>query len=188
MFLDIGVGILTATFISFIFSTKITAGLIFFAIIFALLPDADFLYFYPQRKDTKYDHKHRDIIHYPLLYLPIGTVIMSLLLGNMWATTFLIASFFHFLHDSIAIGWGIKWLYPFSKNNFSFFYLYSKKEKKGIRKLLFSFNEENLPEYVREHGDKDWIANIYYKWHPIAIFEFCVFILSVIVLMIYAKK
>jgi membrane-bound metal-dependent hydrolase YbcI (DUF457 family) len=187
MFLDIGVGILTAIFASYFLRANISTWLVIFGILCALLPDADFIYYYPRRDDTKYDHKHRDLIHYPLLYLPIGTILIWIIFGKIWAIAFLITSFCHFLHDSIGIGWGVKWLFPFSKNSYSFFYLYSVKVKKGLRRPVFVFNEKNLPEMVREHGDKDWVRNIYYKWHPYARVEFAFFITSLIILLTYAR-
>lgn len=185
MFLDIALGIFSVIFISWFFHINPDFWVFLFAIIFTLLPDADFLFFYPKRGDTKEDYKHRDIIHYPLIYLPIGTSIIWLIFGKAWSLLFLVASFLHFVHDSIGIGWGIKWLYPFSRNNYAFFYLYSKKIKKGLRKFVFSFSEKELPNYVKEHGDADWVKNIYYKWHPIAVAEFLVFLMSIIILIIY---
>jgi hypothetical protein len=187
MFLDIGIGIFTAIFISYFSETNILVWFILFSVACSVLPDADFIYFYPRRHDTKYDHKHRDLIHYPLLYLPIGSIIAYIIFGKIWAIAFLTSSFFHFLHDSIGIGWGIKWLFPFSNNSYSFFYLYSAKIKKGLRKTVFIFNEKNLPDMVREHGDKDWVKNIYYKWHPYAQVEFAVFIVSLITLFFYVR-
>lgn len=187
MFLDIGVGILVAMLTSDVFKAALTFWLVIFSVLFALLPDADFLYFYPKRHDTKYDHKHRDLIHYPLLYLPIGSLIIWVIFGQVYGFIFFLSSFFHFLHDSIGIGWGIKWLYPFSENNFSFFYLYSRKYKRGLKKLVFIFTKENISKYVTDHGDPDWVKNIYYKWHPIAVVEFLVFILSIIALIFYVR-
>jgi hypothetical protein len=106
MFFDIGVGILASIFTSYFLEINISIWFVLFSVTCAVLPDADFLYFYPKRHDTKYDHLHRDLIHYPLLYLPIGSIIVWIIFGKIWAVAFFIASFFHFLHDSIGIGWG----------------------------------------------------------------------------------
>jgi hypothetical protein len=185
MFLDIGVGILMAILVSAVFHIKLTVLLIFLAILFALGPDLDFIYLYFKKHDARDDYKHRDIIHFPLLYLPVGTALIFLLFGKIWATLFFMSSFLHFIHDSIAVGWGIKWLFPFSKNNIAFFYLYSRKLKYGLRQPMMVFNEKELPEIVAEHGDSNWVRNIYHKWHPIAIVEFLVFVISLIVLYYY---
>jgi membrane-bound metal-dependent hydrolase YbcI (DUF457 family) len=187
MFLDIGIGILVAIFISATFQVKLTILLLFISIIFSLGPDLDFIFHYFKRGDTKYDYKHRDLIHYPLLYLPIGTFLIFLLFGKIWALTFLFTSFSHFIHDSIGIGWGIKWLYPFSRKNIAFFYLYSKKLKKGLKKTFLIFDDKKLPAIVAEHGDANWVQNVYYNWHRIAIVEFAVFVISLIILILYVK-
>ncbi len=187
MFLDIGIGILVAILASAVFQTKLTFVLLVVSIIFSLGPDFDFIFHFFKRGDTKYDYKHRDLIHYPLIYLPIGAVLIFLLFGKMWAFVFFVASSLHFVHDSIGIGWGIKWLYPFSNKNIAFFYLYSKKIKKGLRKIFLVFDEKKLPAIVAEHGDANWVRNIYYEWHPIAVVEFLVFLVSLLVLFLYVK-
>ena len=187
MFLDIGVGILIAILVSILFHVKLVAFLIIVGILFALGPDLDFLYVYLRRHNARDDYKHRDIIHYPLLYLPIGTLLIFVLFGKVWAILFFLTSFLHFVHDSIAIGWGVKWFFPFSRKNFAFLYLYSSKLKSGLRKPFFSFDEKELPAIVAEHGDKNWVKNIYFKWHLIAIVEFSFFIISLIALYFYVR-
>jgi hypothetical protein len=105
MFLDVGVGILTAIFASYFFSVDLSLWLVIFGILCALLPDADFLYFYPKRHDTKYDHKHRDIIHYPLLFLPVGTILIFLFFGKIWQRYFLLRLFcILFMTASVLVG------------------------------------------------------------------------------------
>ena len=188
MFFDIGVGILVAIAAGLILDVDLSFWMVSWSIFFAVSPDIDFLYFFSRRGDTKRDHNHRDLIHYPILYLPIGTIIIWLIFGKIWGIIFLISSFLHFVHDSIGIGWGIKWLYPFSKKNYAFLYLYSGKVKKGLRKIVFSFDRESMNRNVEKHGDPNWVKNIYYKWHPIAIVEFGVFLLSVIILILYVKR
>ena len=191
MLLDFALGIFSAIFLGWMFNFNPGFWYFFAGSLMTILPDSDFVFYFFKRrkdKDKKNDHDHRDFIHYPLIYLPIGSLIFYLLGGEKWAMLFFLCSFLHFLHDSIALGWGIKWLYPFSKNNFAFFYLYSRKERRGLRKLMFSFNKEKLAHYVAEHGDDDWIKNIYYNWHPIAIVEFLIFILSLVVIFLYAAR
>lgn len=176
---------LVAIFTSHFLEVNLSFLLIAVSILFALLPDIDFVF---KKYNGKYAHKHRDFLHLPLLYLPIGTAVVCILFGKIWGTVFLLSSFLHFLHDSIGIGWGVKWLFPFSKNNYAFFYLYSRKIKEGLRKNIFIFNEDNLQNMADEHGDPDWIKNIYCKWHSIAIIEFLFFIFSAIFLLISLQK
>ena len=87
----------------------------------------------------------------------------------------------HFVHDSIAYGRGIKWLWPFSKKSYAFIYLYSRIVKKGLWQAIFVFDKQYLEYFDKEHGDENWIENIYKKWHPIAIIEFSSFLLSLII-------
>jgi membrane-bound metal-dependent hydrolase YbcI (DUF457 family) len=187
MFLDIGVGILSAIFVSGYFNIHLSDLLVIGGILFALGPDADFILHFFKSGISREDYQHRNMIHYPLLYLPIGTAIAYLLGGEVWAVLFFIASTLHFLHDSIAIGWGIKWLYPFSNKNYVFLYHYSKVKKKGLRKLVLALDRDSLAQAVEEHWDDDWLRDIYYHWHPIAVVEFGVFLMSLALLYTYVK-
>ncbi|MEI7891385.1 MAG: metal-dependent hydrolase [bacterium] len=185
MFLDIGVGILVAIFTSQYYSIHLGELLVLGGILFALCPDADFLLHFFKRGISREDYQHRNMIHYPLLFLPLGTWIAFLLGGNVWAMLFFFCAFFHFLHDSVAIGWGIKWLYPFSSKNFVFLYHYSRIQKRGLRKLVFAFDKNTLTQMVSQHWSDEWFHDIYYKWHPIAVVEFGVFLISVATLYFY---
>jgi len=187
MFLDIGVGILSAIFVSGYFNMHLGELLIIGGILFALGPDADFLLHFFKSGISREDYQHRNMIHYPLLYLPVGTLIAYSLGGEKWALLFFVASLAHFIHDSIAIGWGIKWLYPFSDKNYVFLYHYSAVEKRGLRKFIFVLDRTRLAEAVEEHWSDDWFHDIYYHWHPIAIVEFGVFLMSIALLYLYAK-
>lgn len=187
MFLDIGVGILSAIFVSGYFGLHLNDLLVVGGVFFALGPDMDFIFHFIHNGVSREDYQHRNMIHYPLLYLPIGTFLVYLMGGESWAALFFIASACHFVHDSIAIGWGIKWLYPFSNKNYVFLYHYSKVEKRGLRKFVFAFDKESLDETVAEHWGDDWLRDIYYRWHPIAVVEFGVFLMSLALLYVYVK-
>lgn len=184
MFLDIGVGILSAIGVSGLFQVEISFTIIIFSILFALLPDLDWLLYYPQRKDPKYDHEHRNLIHYPLIFLPVGGIILWLVGGTFWGVLFLIPALAHFVHDSIGAGWGVRWLFPFSKNNYSFFYIHPE-DKNRKRNLVFTFNDKNLPGLVERYGDPNWFKNDYLNWRLIFGSEFKFFILAVITFLIY---
>lgn len=185
MFLDIAIGIFTGIIINF-FSNGHTNSFITYSIFFALLPDLDFVIYKIFDLSPDKGYKHRDLFHNPLIYLPLGCLLIFIINGNKFIIlSFIIISLLHFIHDSIAYGRGIKWLYPFSNNSYAFFYLYSKVIKRGLWKLLFIFNSESIPKFDKEHGDENWIKNIYLKWHPIAIIEFSFFIISLIALYFY---
>ncbi|NTW46340.1 MAG: hypothetical protein HGB18_04815 [Candidatus Moranbacteria bacterium] len=183
MFLDIGIGILSSIGVSAAFGIPLSFGTVTAGILLSLGPDLDYLYHIFRRGHGENDFEHRNLLHLPLLYLPIGTAVAFLLAGPMPAVLFLVTSLAHFVHDSIGIGWGVRWLYPFSKDNIAFLYLYSQRIRQGLRQPVFVFDAESLARTVREHGDADWKRNIYGKLHPIAIVEYSVFVLSLVILL-----
>lgn len=187
MFLDIGAGIFTALFLSKINSVELNWFFVVAGIIFALLPDADYVFLSFKKKDlNKSFLHHREMLHHPLLYIPIGTIIVYFF-SPIYAELFFLASLAHFIHDSIGVGWGVQWLYPFNKNHYSFLYLYkpSFNAKKLPTKLFYAFKHEEIDALDRDYGDPNWVKNIYFKLHPYGIFEIVVFIVSLIVLYFY---
>jgi hypothetical protein len=131
---------------------------LFLAIIFPLLPDIDFIIWLKRNnwKINKWAHEHRDLLHFPLLYIPIGYILAGIIGGKFIANLFFYCSMYHFAHDSFGIGWGIKWLFPFSFRNYKLF------EKKGSekRKFLVSWNKEELRKEVEIRGKDDWWKKI----------------------------
>lgn len=182
MFLDIGVGILLAILTSKLFNLTLTIPFVIIGIVFALLPDIDCMLLPIKKWSSQYSHKHRDLLHYPLLYIFTGVLIL-LFFNKTLAVLFGLCSLMHFIHDSIGIGWGIQWLYPFSKNHYSFFNIYQPKHKEKIPKaFLHVWKDEEMDVIAEKYGDKNWFKNIYLHLHPYAIFEFLIFIIAIIIL------
>jgi len=102
--------------------------------------------------------------------------------GGMWAVFLGAGLFFHLIHDSMGIGWGIAWLWPFSSKVFKCF---SEKNGDFSTRLLVAWSQEELVEVAALHGDPDWIRNIYLRAHPINLIELCFFLVSVVVLVLY---
>lgn len=175
--LDIGVGILSSIFLSRFFNVSLSSIFVDAGILFALLPDIDFLITSKKSIGPK-GHEHRNILHYPLLFIPVGTLLIFFFDYRL-AMLFAVTTFLHFLHDSIGIGWGVQWLYPFSRNHYGFLYQYDLP-----RKFMYVWTAEEVEGLSREHGDPHWIKNIYFKLHPYAIIELMVFIIAVIILII----
>ncbi|MDD4333144.1 MAG: metal-dependent hydrolase [Patescibacteria group bacterium] len=183
MFLDFAFGIITSILTSYYCQTALTP-LLYYCVLFSILPDLDFIIYKIFKIKQDKGYKHRDLFHYPLLYLPLGGLLL-ILFNKILFWPFLIISFFHFMHDSIMYGRGVKWLFPFSENSYAFIYEYSRVKKWGLWQWVFVFNEKNLEQWDEEHGDEDWIQNIYYAHHPIAIIEFGAFTVSLILLFWY---
>lgn len=181
MFLDIGLGIIGAIMASLLFQADLSVSIIAWSVLLALLPDIDFLaYSFILRRGA--DHRHRDLIHYPLLYLPIGTVILWLWAGAFWASLFLALSLAHFIHDSIGIGWGVKWLFPFSRDSFVFLYRPPEKDR---RRWVYAFQADELPAMVEKHGDPHWLKNLYLNRRYLTSTEIRFFLLALASLLVY---
>ncbi|HBT74749.1 MAG: hypothetical protein UY31_C0037G0005 [Candidatus Wolfebacteria bacterium GW2011_GWE1_48_7] len=176
MHADIGLGIFVALIAAKLFGVELSGQLIGLSVLFALLPDVDFLvHAIMYRKiGGKHAHIHRDLFHYPLLYCAIGGAIAALF-GWLWSFVFVTASLAHFVHDSMGVGWGIKWLYPFSKNIFK-----ALSDDKGNLSMCGSamWNEAELQKVADEKGNEHWIRDIYFRWHPIGIVEGVLFLAS----------
>ena len=156
-------------------------------IIFSLLMDADHIFHLGQKETARQVRNLRNIFHYPLLYIPTGMIVVSFF-SIPWAVLFGLCSLTHFIHDSIGIGWGVQWFYPFSTNHYSFFYLYHPKDKEKLPwKAVYVFKHQDIEALDKKHGDAHWVKNVYLKWHPYAIVEFLVFIVAVIILYFYIQ-
>ena len=165
------------------FHSDLTFTLVFAGIAFALLPDIDFFieFFKHGSVGGKVIREHRELTHFPIIYIPVA-IFIYLIFGAMWTAMFSLAIFAHFLHDSIGIGWGIKWFWPFSKKAYKFF---SEKDGRFSSRLIISWSPEELTEVAANHGDPNWIRNIYLRPTPISVIEFSFFVISLIILYLY---
>ncbi len=182
--LDIGVGILLALTGAKIFHAPLTWPLIVAGIIFALLPDFDVIPEMIVRKGKlggKEISWHRELFHFPLTYI-LPAILVFIFAGSFWGYLFTLGVFLHLLHDSVGMGWGIKWLWPFNKNSYKFF---SNKENGMVTSFLIHWTPEELPIAVREHGDPDWIKHYYFQLNPIVVIEFLVFLLALVAIYLW---
>ena len=186
MLLDIGIGILSSIIVGKFYALTITTFLVELGIAFALLPDIDFIYSVAKHGRRKPRNiraiiKHRDLVHYPLIYLPLGALI-ALMFGPQWSLLFVFASLGHFIHDSIGIGWGIPWLWPLTEKNYSFFYRYTKPEKKLPKKMVYRWERDKIDGLIDEYNDKHWLKNLYFRLHPVFLTEILFFIAALFIL------
>lgn len=184
--LDIAVGIFLAMGVSRFFGHDATGTLVAAGIIFALLPDADYLAHLARGNSSKNAHRHRDLFHIPLLFIPIGVLILHPF-GREWQILFGAASIAHFLHDSIGIGWGVQWLWPFLSEHYSFLYVYRPPNRadRMPRKWFYAWPHRDIESLAARYGDEDWIKNIYFKFHPFAMVEYAAFAIAIAALLLF---
>lgn len=154
MILDISVGLLLGVIVNF-FTVNNSLALIIFGGVFAIIADIDFIIYLSKNnwKVDEFAHEHRDLLHNPIIFSFLGGVILFVFLGWSWGLLWVLATSYHFLHDTIESGWGIRWLYPFSKKYFTLA-PYSPKsvieDKKEQRHIAAKYGNPNwLKEETR---------------------------------------
>lgn len=183
MLLDTAVGILLAIGVSLYFDARLTPLLLWSGIVFVLLPDIDFLIEFARHGSVggKVIREHRNITHFPILYALV-MVLIFIFFGAKWAVLLGATSIAHFLHDSIGLGWGIKWLWPFSKKAYKFF---SNKKGEVSKNLISSWGQDELKVIVAQYGDPNWLKNNYLCLSKTLIIEMSAFLISIFILLLY---
>ncbi len=158
MFLDIKLGLAWAFLIAIFFEKIITPEWLLAGVLFALLPDIDFWIEYMKRGTVggKLIDLHRTLLHNPLIYIPI-TLFIGSYFGTEWMMLFAFGVFGHFVHDSMGMGHGVRWLWPYSTRWYKLF-----SNKKGeiyydFDHLLASWTPEEMKQLVQEKGNDNWI-------------------------------
>jgi len=184
---DIGIGILLGLWLGPEHSVLMHAAI---GALLVVLPDLDVVLFYFLRWTKIFNlHKrlrdHRELFHYPLIYITLGSLLLWAISPSLVAL-FIAASLAQFLHDSFGIGWGIPWLYPFSKKYFKFLYQYDLHRAKQPQKLVWIWTKAKQNELSDKYGDKEWhkhtfqITEYAMWWH---VSEIVVFVAAVLILL-----
>lgn len=177
--LDIGIGLILGVLLSSLSGISYTTSLVI-GVIACLLPDLDFIW--PNiRGSYSYKKSHRDGLHYPLLFIPIVAVLGSVV-DPYIGLALGIGSLLHFVHDSIGVGWGVKWLFPIDNKSYAFLYRAGLEAEKGMpKKLVYVWTDEQRDKDMNKYADPKWIKHIYLQPHPYGIFEYIVLVVGVIV-------
>jgi hypothetical protein len=177
MLQDIGIGILLSLFVAHLFDSVATPGLIVLGVVFALLPDIDLLV--PQ-SFSAWIGGHRGLTHYPIIYLIIS-VVLFFVAPPLIATLFALAVFYHLLHDSFILGWGIAWLWPFSPRKFKW-----GADKNGeIVPVMLAWLPHEEARVRQEYSTSHWIRTFYARPTFISITEYGIFLISLLALYYY---
>jgi hypothetical protein len=178
--LDIGTGLVLGVLVEYLFHKNYGLLTPIVGVCFALAPDLDFIMHWMRHRTARNASHHREVLHVPLIYLPVG-ILLLLPFGVMWSFLFAATSLAHFIHDSIGIGWGVPWLYPFTDNSYSFLYhLENNIDKPRLpHRWLYIWPRKATDWLARRYGDPDWIKNIYLKPHPYAAIEYAIMVIGV---------
>ncbi len=171
-------------------------------IVFATLPDLDAIPELLKRGmvagSSKYPHDHRVGLHYPIVFVIIGVVLIYLFPFFGWL--FLVATMLHFVNDLYGTGWGVPILWPFKSCRYKFFGRRAALSKKLLiekgywndlsdeeRKLRFvvSWNIDELPEFIRRYRIENWIDIFYLHFSRVSLIEYLIFITAIILLLIH---
>jgi hypothetical protein len=180
MFFDIGAGIFLGLFYGQFTDAFTINQLALFGAAFSLLPDADFIFHMFRGGKIHSSHRHRELLHNPIIYSVLGSMIMYFIEPQLIGL-FILGGLIHFLHDSIGIGWGVRWLYPFLNLNYAFLYRVRTGNHKNLpKKLFYVWKNEDIDKLADQYGDKEWFKNTYLKFHPYAVSELLVFVVALI--------
>lgn len=165
MFLDIALGLI-AGWIIFVSTGSQDAGLLVFGVLSALAPDIDFILYLAKHrwKTDQFIHEHRDLLHKPL-FVSVGGGALIALVNPWYGMVWLLGTLAHFIHDTFDGGWGILWLYPFSRGYFTLA-AYSPKR--------YFQNREEQHEIASTHGNPSWLKDGYLKLNPKLIVEYLI--------------
>ena len=129
---------------------------------FAIAPDLDWLpYLLLKKRKGLYSHW---IIHFPLLYIPIGVALVWWASGEwFYMAAFVAASLAHFLHDAASTP-GIQWFWPFSMiahaiHDFRIVPVYPDERRMFYEKLREGAAERGFLEEIRMRlgkGRPEW--------------------------------
>lgn len=164
MLLDILLGLIAAHGVCAVFSVDPTAPYLLLGVVAALLPDVDFVWHWLRGREVAAHagnpEDHRDVLHYPLVFVPAATAATNLAFGEVAGLIVGCALLLHFLHDSFGTGWGINWLWPLSKKSYKFFC-----EKDGTPSLrpVVSWSSHEKRHVMAQYGDPEWIQNLFLR-------------------------
>ncbi|MDB5189988.1 MAG: hypothetical protein JWN49_314 [Parcubacteria group bacterium] len=175
--LDIGVGILLSLGVAELFHVPATIGFILLGIGCALLPDVDIITM------LFGSWKHRTHTHYPITYIPVSIIIFALF-GPIYGLLFTLAVYAHLIHDTIGIGWGIAWLWPFSSRKFLFFPDDARRKTLGT---FATWTPEEEPAIKAEGSNSNWVRDFYFRPNFLAYIEYGTLLIALAALFLYKQ-
>lgn len=190
---DWGNGLLALLAAGYLTGTQIEWWYALIAIPLAMLPDLDAVPEILRNKrvgaSAENPEDHREYFHIPLVYLAIGGGLAWF--WGFWGLVFLFAITLHFVNDFYGTGWGIPLLAPFSKRRYKFLGRRVNRLKcqlmadgdwdklsESERRLrwLVTWEKRELPYYISNWGDENWMEKWYQNINWVSGIEFTIFI------------
>jgi hypothetical protein len=158
MLLDIKLGLTWALIVAVLFGKTITPEWLIAGVVFALLPDIDFWLEYIKRGTVggKVIDLHRTLLHAPITYIPIA-LFVGTYFGPAWMSLLALGVLGHFIHDSMGMSYGIRWLWPFSTRWYKLFSSRDGEIHYDLDYVITSWSAEEMETLVRERGNDNWI-------------------------------
>ena len=184
MFSHLGVAFIFSIVFSRTLNIPLTPPFLLFNIFCNYLPDIDIPIelLMRGRLGGKKHGFHRELTHYPLLYIIISLLLL-LIFDYRWILILLAGVYTHFLLDSMGAGWGIKWLWPFSDDRIKL--LANQKTGMLSNNFIARWNKKEFLELSKKYGDDNWFRNLYLKPSATLAFEFIVLSTGIIVFFLY---
>ncbi|MBU4332596.1 metal-dependent hydrolase [Patescibacteria group bacterium] len=176
MILDISIGLLVAVGVGFL-TDGTSIVLVVFGGFSAVVADVDF-FIYLLRNNWKVDqfaHEHRDLFHNPIIFSLGGGIILLSVFGPSWALVWVLGTIYHFVHDTLESGWGVRWLYPFDKRYFT---LASYSPQRIIR------DKAEQRQIAAKHGNPDWLKEES-KIRPRLVYETTLLVVSIAISVLW---
>lgn len=174
VFADAGLGVLSALFVCWLFSISPTIVHVFVGIVFAYIPDIDWIgdkHFWKTGNVAAYaanPYDHREGLHKPILWWLVISA-WGLALGSIFPFIAFVGVTMHFIHDTVGTGWGMPWLWPLSKRRIKFFA--NRQNVLSFSSPFVSWSHEELPSFITKYGRGNWRQHYYESWTAVALLE-----------------
>lgn len=178
---DIGDGLLVASLVGIIWDVPPSIPFITWTLLWSFAPDLDNVpYLLRGRMGSGKTHMkdHREGLHYPLGWAIFFTALFIFFPGNPWLIAAGLAVLLHFFNDTWGTGWGVMWLWPYSRDNYQIF-AQDFTRRGNPHRILVRYTPEVKNPIMEQYGDTDWILHIYAGLKPLVFIEFGIFLLGV---------
>ncbi len=180
---DLANGIFAVLLVSTLTGHEIVWWYFLIGMMFAMSPDIDAI---PEllvrgKVAASADHPsdHRTFLHYPILSIPLG--FLAAWLFPFWGMVWLVALVLHLINDLYGTGWGIPLLYPFSNKKYKLaVHTWFQKDRTGTAVVAESWSPDELQKVIVEQGNENWIADTYLTFTWIAVTEYSLFIVAIV--------